>query len=155
MPRRPPHCHVVRRPRLPSARCCRLRSSIARQREVENPAHMDAWATGRARCARVSRAYCARSRESRSHSETKGRYLRVPRRPPHCHVLRRGRRSCLLPGPHPASQIPQPYFVMGAFKPLEATARVSAHISAKYRAKSILPLSLYLKKHQSRRSRNV
>ena len=91
VPRRPPHCHVLRRPRLPSARCCRLRSSIARQREVENLAHMDAWATGRARCARVSRAYCARSRESRSHSETKGRYLRVPRRPPHCHVLRRPR----------------------------------------------------------------
>ena len=36
---------------------------------------------------------------------------------------------------------------MGAFRPLEATARASAHISGKYRAKSILPSNSYQKVH--------
>jgi len=36
---------------------------------------------------------------------------------------------------------------MGGFRPLEATARASAQISATYRAKSILPLRLCLKVH--------
>jgi len=36
---------------------------------------------------------------------------------------------------------------MGAFRPLEATARASAQFSAKSRANFILPLSLYQKVH--------
>ena len=41
-----------------------------------------------------------------------------------------------------------------AFRPLEATARASPQISGKCRAKSILPLSVYLKS-PSKRNRNA
>ena len=51
------------------------------------------------------------------------------------------KRGWLSNGPIPAKVL------MGAFRPLEATARASAHISGKYRAKSSLPLSLQEKFH--------